>query len=605
MPRFPGGPAEGPIREEFRRRRFQAALAFVLILAAAGSSLWVPMSVKQVVQDLGSHKSPVWSVITLGLLALGGAMAGAWSSFLLGRIGEYAILETRGRVVRHAMSMRLLDVRRIGAGQLAARVTTDAAQLRSMVDVGVTALPVSALISVVSLVLMGLLDWVLLLIVVVTFLVAGAAIAVFVRNVRKGLTEQQEALGSLAQAFTAALGSLSTIKANRAETSAARAVTAEAETATHAAISADRAQVFISPLMGLGQQIAIIGVVAGSGARLASGALAPADFVAFLMYLFQLIAPLTTVASGLGRVQAGLSASGRIRELLGMPVENPGPDHEPPAVAGAPALRLRGLTGGYDGEPVLHGVTLTVPARGLTALVGPSGAGKSTVLTMVERLLEPTSGSVELHGVPLDRWPLTALRSRISYVDQSFTLLDGTVRENLTLGLRTAAGGDVPDDALLDALAMVGMDLVVRALPDGLDTRVGGASDLSGGQRQRLALARALLSDADVVLLDEPSSQLDGVNEQLLRKAVDRLAADRAVVVVAHRLSTVQHADQIVFVQDGEVLGAGPHFELLRECEGYRSLVSGQNGTGAGSSAEAEAPAALIPATPEPVPAGR
>jgi ATP-binding cassette subfamily B protein len=329
--------------------------------------------------------------------------------------------------------------------------------------------------------------------------------------------------------------------------------------------------------MSVGQQVAIIGVLAGSGARLASGALSPGDFVAFMMYMFQLVSPLTLIATGIGRLQSGLAARGRIQGVLDQPAEPAGPTDVPDVPdAAAPVLRVEGLAGGYGSGPALHEVSLTVPRRGLTALVGPSGGGKSTLLAMIERLLLPDGGTLTLHGADLSRWPLHELRRRLSYVDQSFTLLEGTVRDNLTLGLDAATPPG--DAALLAALAQVDMDGVVTALPEGLDTPLGGVVDLSGGQRQRLALARALLSEADLVLLDEPSSQLDGVNEQMLRAAVDRLAADRAVLVVAHRLSTVLHAEQIVYLDGGRTLGCGPHEVLWADCPEYRRLVRGQEG---------------------------
>jgi ATP-binding cassette subfamily B protein len=566
---FPAGPLSA-----LARHRGQTAVAVPLILLSVAASLCVPLAVRRLVVDIGGHRSPLVSVLVLAVLALGGALAGAWSSFLLGRVGEWTVLDVRARVVRHVLRARLLDVRRAGTGDLVARITSDCAQLRSMFDVGVTALPASALVAGVSLVVMGVLDWVLLLIVVATFAVAGTAIAVFVSGMRRGISAQQRALGEVAQRFTAAVSSLAVIKANRAEERTASGIVERAGAAAEAAVSADRAQAFITPLMTVGQQIAVIGVLSGSGVRMASGALSPADFVAFMMYLFQLIAPLTVLATGIARLQAGMAARGRIRTALELPSEAPGPDREPAPVPGAPALRLRGLTGGYDAEPVLRGVDLTVARRGVTALVGPSGAGKSTVLNMVERLLPAAGGTVALHGTQLADWPLDALRRRIAYVDQSFTLLEGTVRENLVLG----APGPVDDTALRRVLESVGLAATVAGLPDGLDTPLGGGTDLSGGQRQRLALARALLSDADVVLLDEPTSQLDGVNERLLRDVVDRLAGERAVLVVAHRLSTVRHADRIALLRDGRVVDTGSHEELLRTSAGYRALVEGQSG---------------------------
>lgn len=174
----------------------------------------------------------------------------------------------------------------------------------------------------------------------------------------------------------------------------------------------------------------------------------------------------------------------------------------------------------------------------------------------------------------MDGWPLDDLRRRVAYVDQTFTLLEGTVRDNLLLGSDTLLG----DDALLDALDAVALRDEVLRLPNGLGTVLGRATDLSGGQRQRLALARALLTDADVVLLDEPTSQLDSINEQRLRDLVTRLAQDRAVVVVAHRLSTVQHADHVLVMESGRALDAGTHPELLARCPQYQDWSATSSG---------------------------
>lgn len=579
MPDPGTAPVRGPVVAMLVQHRLHVVTAALLTLGSVAASLLTPLVVRAVVTDIGGHHSPVLHGVELVVLTLGAALGAAWSSFLLGRIGEWSVLETRRRLVRHVLGMRLRDLRTSGTGELAARVSSDCSRLRSAFDVGVTSMPSALLVAVLSLVLMGTLDWMLLLIVVVTFAMAGSAIGAFIRGVRTGTKAQQKALGSLNQRFTAALGAVTTIKANRAEQQAAGQILAEAQAAADASVSADRSMAFITPLMSVGQQLAIIGVLAGSGARLASGALSPGDFVAFMMYMFQLVSPLTLIATGIGRLQTGLAARGRIQGVLDHPAEEPGPPQAPPVTDGAPALRIEGLVGGHGSGPVLHGVELTVPRRGLTALVGPSGGGKSTVLSMIERLLLPDRGHLALHGVDLSRWPLEELRRRLSYVDQSFTLLEGTVRENLLLGLDAERAASLGDADLVGALAEVGMDEAVAALPDGLGTVLGGAVDLSGGQRQRLALARALLSEADVVLLDEPTSQLDGVNERMLRRAMDRLAADRAVLVVAHRLSTVRHADLIVCLDGGRTVGAGRHPELLESCDEYRTLVRGQHGT--------------------------
>ena len=568
------GTPGGLLRGILRRSPGVVALAVLLALGSAALSLLVPIVVSGMVAGVAQGRTPLWKGLELAALVLAGAVASGWSSFLLGRVGEYGVAGIRSRMIERLLAMRPGEVRRRGVGDLVTRTTSDVAYLRSVSDVTVTAMPVSAVMVVASLALMGWLDWVLLLIVVGTFAVAGLAVRAFLRGIRRSGQARQEALGVLAERLSSALTALPTIKAYRAEDRVSGPMLEQVDLVARSSVASDRSQAYITPLAGVAQQIAIIGVLAVGGARVASGHLTPAHYVAFLMYLFQMVNPLMTVATGFGRIQQGLASVGRVLGVLRLRTEPTGPDVAPAPVPGAPALRFRSVTAGYQGAAdVLRGLDLTVPARGVTALVGVSGVGKTTVLNLVERFLDARSGGVALHGVDVAEWPVAELRGRVAYLDQSSALLDGTVRENATLGCRTA-----PTDAVvLDALRRVGLAEVVEEMPEGLDTRVGGAHELSGGQRQRLALVRALLSDAEVLMLDEPSSQLDGPNEELLLAVIEEAARERAVLVVAHRLSTIRDAGQIVFLDRGTAVDAGTHQQLVARCAGYRALVRGQS----------------------------
>ncbi|MER6525834.1 ABC transporter transmembrane domain-containing protein [Streptomyces sp. NPDC001508] len=628
--------------------RTNTVAAVLLALTATGATLAVPMVMRRIVEVFAGHRDVTGSVLLMTALAVGGAMAAALSAFFLARAGERTVLTVRQRITAHALRLPLPEARRAGAGELVARVTSDSAQLRAVVDIGVTQLPMACLTAAATLVVMGFLDWVLLLIVVGTFSVAALAIVVFVKGVRHSTATQQAALGDLAQRFTSALAALPTIKAHRAESQVASGIVRCAETAATAAVDAARRQAFVTPIMGLGQQFALVGVVMGSGIRLASGAIGVAEFAAFLLYLLQLVAPLSMLANGFARLQLGFAAGTRIEQTLATPTEDarttptedarttaaedalatptedarttaaedalatptedarttPTEDARTTAAEDArttptedartsaadplragpsePRADLRQAPHAVQFEevrfshsedrPTLDGLSFTAPRRGITALVGSSGAGKTTALDLVEGFLLPQSGTVRVLGHDVAQWPLDRLRAQVAYLDQTFALVEGTVRENLELGRRTP----VTDAHLYAVLASVALDRAVADLPQGLDTVLGRAEDLSGGQRQRLALARVLLSDASVVLLDEPSSQLDGVNEGRLRDVVDELARDRGVIMVAHRVSTIRQADHIVVIDEGRRLDAGTHDELLDRCRSYRELVGGQ-----------------------------
>lgn len=582
--------AEGPpplrvLRELAHGKSVQVVVIGLLALVSTGATLALPMVVGRLLAVIQRGESPTLWVLAMVGAGFGSAAAGALAAYLLGRMGQQLIRELRVRTMRHSLDLRLGDAQSEGPGNLVARLTADAAMVKNLIDIGPIQLPMAGVTVLGTLVIMGLLDWVLLLITVAAFLVAVGLITLVVKGLRRKYTAVQGEVAELAQRFVAALDSLTIIKAYRAEKIVGDRLADRASKVAQLSTGAALMESLMVPIINLGQQIALVSVVIGGGSRMLDGHLTLADFVAFLLYLLQLTAPLIMAASGVSGLQMGLVASKRFDELFALPTEtsaraalpvsgHTGPDHgaDLKADRASVAVRFENVVCGYGDRPVLREAGLTVPARGLTAMVGLSGSGKTTTLGLIEGFMEPDSGRIEVLGRALSHWPLAELRSRIAYVDQSCTLLQDTVRENLLLGRADAP----PDPVLLAALDRVGLAEEIRQLPQGLDTVLGGAVNLSGGQRQRLALARAVLADARLVLLDEPSSHLDSVNEQKLRDVVDDMAADRAVLVVAHRISTVQHADHVIVLDAGRVVDQGTHLGLLDRCPDYADLVSGQ-----------------------------
>ncbi|MFH9354062.1 ABC transporter ATP-binding protein [Kitasatospora sp. NPDC017646] len=550
--------------------------ALLLAVGSTAAALALPLLVRDIIVDFSSHRPLTPDVLLMCLAAVAGALTQAMSGFLLARIGERMTYRLRTRIMEHALRLPLPVVRARGTGELTARITSDAQLLRQVVDVAAQ-IPLAVLTVAATLVVMLWIDWVLTLVTAAAFSLLTAMVLLIVRRMKANVTGQQEAVGRIAQRFTADLEALTTIKAYRSEPQAARALAADAERLRLVSVEGARLNALVPAVMTLGNQFAMIAVILTGGARMAAGTLQAAAFAAFLLYLLQLVPSVSALATGSGRLQAGLAARDRCNELLAQPTESEPHDAArttPTPLRHAPALEFRAVsfTHAGSGEPALRGISFTAARTGLTALVGPSGAGKSTALALIDRFVHPGSGSITVLGHDARHWPLDALRARIAYVDQAFTLLEATVRENLQLGNARRA-----DDAELDAvLDAVGLTDDIARLPQGLDTRLGRESDLSGGQRQRMALARALLSDADIVLLDEPTSQLDGLNEQRFRTVVENLAATRAVIVVAHRLSTVQHADHVIMMSRGTVIGTGDHPTLLEHCTPYRELVASQ-----------------------------
>ncbi|NEC84710.1 ABC transporter ATP-binding protein [Streptomyces sp. SID12501] len=572
-------PAQPETTLRLRRELFAhpgpLAVAVLLALTATAAGLSVPLLVKDVITRFATHESLTTPITWMCVTAVVGAASQAGSGFLLARIGERMIYHIRTRIMDHSLRLPMTRMRSEGVGNLTTRITSDALLMRQVVDVGAQ-LPLSALTVLFTLGVMAWIDWVLTLVTIASLAIVTVALTMIISQVKDNIAGQQNSIGLIAQRFTASLESLTTIKAYRAEKLALRGLSADADELRAISVQGAKLLTAIPAVTTLGNQFAMIAVILTGGARMAAGDLGIADFAAFILYILQAIPPATALTQGFGRIQAGLAARDRCNELLALPQEADGTRDlpEPEPVPGQDAVTLHDVTYTHPGAtaPALRAASFTTRRQGLTAVVGASGAGKTTALSLIDRFDTPDEGHITVLGHPLDRWPLDALRSRISYVDQSFTLLEATVRENLQLGRTTP----ISEDDIRRTLESVGLLDEIARLPQGLDTPLGRAINLSGGQRQRMALARALLSQAEIVLLDEPTSQLDGINEQRFRAVVDDLATKRSVIVVAHRLSTVQHASHVVMMDQGRVLDTGPHHILMERCEAYRTLVRSQ-----------------------------
>jgi ATP-binding cassette subfamily B protein len=480
--------------------------------------------------------------------------------------------------VRRYLRARVGAITSKPAGELVTRVTSDTLLLREATSNSLVSL-VNGFISLVgTLVLMAVLDLVLLASTVAAIVVVAVAMGLLLPGIGKAQHRTQEAVGRLGGAVEGAVRAIRTVKASDAEDRQARKILGDARDARRHAVTAVRTEAVAWTVSWGGIQLAII-VILGLGAwRVSQDLLAVSSLVAFLLYAFNIVGPISELTQAFTTLQSGLAAAERIREVGTMELEES--DDAPrrgtgtaPAVGTpddpAPVLVLDGVTAGYDtGVPVVHDVSLTVPRRGHVALVGPSGAGKTTLLALLLRFLEPQDGEIRLDDTPYRSLSHADVRARFAYVEQETPVVPGTIRENLLF-----SRPDASDEQVEDVLRAVRLADDLAALPAGLDTSLV-SSAVSGGQRQRIALARALLKEPDVLLLDEATSQVDGLTEAAIHDAIRAHTRRGAVVTVAHRLSTVLDADRILVMENGRVRAGGTHEELHATDELYRDLVA-------------------------------
>ena len=558
-------------------RRYRGTLTVVaaLSLAAAGASLLQPLLVRRVLDGVTASR-PIAGAVTVlvGLLLAGAALRG-FRDYLLQRTAEGVVLTTRRRLARHLLVLPIVEYDHRRTGDLLSRVGADTTLLRAVVTSGLFEIVTGVVMVGGALVAMAVLDP-LLLAVAVGALSVGLSVAMLASRRVRGLSEQAQArLGEMTSAVERAISAARTIRAGRAEEREAATVSEGAEQAYQAGVRLARLESTVGPAADTAIQGAVLVVLAVGGARVASGAIGVGSLVAFILFLFFLAMPLGQALHAYTQLQTGLGALQRIEEILALPAETAGDSTRTPEGGASthPAVAFDGVSFAYPGEaPVLHEVSFQAPRGARIALVGPSGAGKSTILALIERFYDVSGGSVRVGGHDVRELPRDALRAQLGYVEQEAPVLAGTLRDNLRLTAPHAT-----DAELLAALGEVNLRGLAQRSPDGLGVQVGeGGVLLSGGERQRLAIARALLTGAPILLLDEPTSNLDARNEAALRAAIATAADRRTLIVVAHRLSTVVDSDLIVVIEAGRVVAAGPHRELLDASPLYRELATHQ-----------------------------
>ncbi|MEU5899636.1 ABC transporter transmembrane domain-containing protein [Streptomyces venezuelae] len=568
----------------FRPHRGAVALGAFLTLIGSATGLAQPLAAKSLVDRLGGDDSIAGILILLTALVVLGTAIESVGAYILERTAESVVLAARRTLIGRLLRLRLGEVERTQPGDLMSRVTSDTTLLRAVTTQSVVSAASGGLTFVATIVMMGLMDPVLLGVTLGVIVLIGGAVSLVMPKIARATQRAQEAVGTISTALERAFGAFRTLKASGAEQRESAAVEAAAQEAWRHGVRSAKWQSVAWSSVGLAVQVSFLAVLGIGGARVASGAISVSTLVAFLLFLFYLIDPVSRLVEAASQYQVGSAAIARIvqaerleterTERTGRGTAEGARGAASTAPDGAASVAFDDVTFRYrDDLPyVHHGVTFDVPGPGMTAFVGPSGAGKTTVFGLIERFYEVTGGRVLVDGKDVREWPLADLRATIGYVEQDAPVLAGTLRENLLF-----AAPHATDSEIREVLVRARLDAVVERLPEGLDTVVGHrGSKLSGGERQRVAIARALLRKPRLLLLDEATSQLDAVNELALRDVVAEVSREVTVLVVAHRLSTVTLADRIVVMDAGRVRAVGTHAELVTADPLYGELAATQ-----------------------------
>ena len=584
-------------------------LSIVIALSVAGAitSLAQPLVVGEVITLVGEAEPLgilVW--VLVGLVVMTAILSG-FRHYLLQRTGEGVVLSSRKALVAKMLNLPVAEFDQRRTGDLVSRVGSDSTLLRAVLTQGLVEAVGGSLTFVGAVIAMLYLDPILFLLTALVVSVAVTAVVTLSRRIRVASRKAQDKVGDLASSVERAISSVRTVRAANATQREIDSVTSDAEGAWRLGLAVAKISALVVPLSGIALQIAFLVVLGVGGFRVASGALPIADLVAFILFLFMMIMPLGQAFGAISSVNQALGALGRIQEIISLPsesdddvastdvaaVDNLGVAVEfvgvsfdyPEAAHKTEAEKLVAETLGEESlataeiaivsrhqGPVLDAVSFAVPVGSKTAIVGPSGAGKSSLLSLMERFYDPTSGVIKVFGHDSPSLPRETLRGYFGYVEQDAPVLAGTIRDNLLIGSPEAS-----DDQLTAVLDEVNLRDILSRDPQGLDAQVGeGGVLLSGGERQRMAIARALLQAPAILLLDESTSSLDGPNELLMKHAIDKVSQERTVIVIAHRLATVVDSDQIIVLSEGTIDAIGTHEELLTSSSLYKNLAEHQ-----------------------------
>jgi ABC-type multidrug transport system fused ATPase/permease subunit len=566
----------------FHPYRTRLTLTFISTLARPLLNAAKIYLLKLIVDNLAQQPSgQVVFIICGGYLAISlvKGIANFGDEYLGVWVGGRVIVDLRQAVFARFLRLSLRYHSEHRVGESISRLISDVGAIESMLISGLTDGLAQALTVIIYAAMLIYLDPQLALISLTIAPFLFVSLTVYARRSRSAFHDVRVRLAEMTATGEETLSTISVVKSFMRQRHAYDQLQQRGDSHWEARLAVARQRALFVPLTDLLSTVGTVLVVYFGAQALLAGTLSIGGLVIFLAYLGQLYNPLVSLSRLGNTLQGGLVAAERVAALLELPADADEPSRATrpwrqlpaPLASATPAIEFEHVSFAYTpGQPALRDFSLRVARGALVALVGPSGAGKSTAVALLQRLYEPDSGAIRLFGHDLREADTEALRRQFALVPQEPGLLAGSLRENIAYGDPDASAA-----AIVEAAERAGLHEL--RLPDGLETPIGPrGSKLSGGQRQRVAIARALARSAPILILDEATSALDTLSEERLRLLLDRLRPQRTVLVVAHRLSTVRHADLIAVVEDGRVVEQGTHAGLLARGGAYAALVRAQ-----------------------------
>lgn len=556
--------------------RWRLLIGSVLMLVSRLAGMVLPASTKYIGDDIFTNKNYgliKWVALAIGISTLIQGVTSFALSQILGVAAQLAITNMRMRVQRHIERLPISYFDSTQTGQLISRIMSDAEGIRNLVGTGLGQLLGSVVTAAIAIGVLFYLNWQLTLATIVVLLVFGGALMYAFKVLRPIFRERGEINAEVTGRLGESLGGIRIVKAytaeKREELSFARGAHRLFRNIAKSVTGVSAIGSFSSIVIGA---VAVIMIVIGGNA-VQAGTMTLGDFLMYISFTFLLALPvveLTSVGTQITEAFAGLD---RIREVMAMTTEDDEDANRDPIPNIDGTIEFQNVEFEYEKDvPVLKGIEFRSEAGKTTALVGSSGSGKSTILSLVLNFIQPTRGRVLIDGKDLQSVRLRDYRRHLGVVLQDNFLFDGTILDNIRF-----ANPEASFDEIKSVCVTANADEFIEKFPNGYDTVVGERGvKLSGGQRQRIAIARALLADPRILILDEATSSLDSESEALIQEGLNNLRKGRTTFVIAHRLSTIRSADQILVVESGEIVERGNHDELVAQNGRYKQLYDKQ-----------------------------
>ncbi|OTW85527.1 multidrug ABC transporter permease [Bacillus thuringiensis serovar cameroun] len=546
--------------------------ALLMSLLSTGASLFIPMLTKGLVDNFSLSSISTGQIVGLVAFFVMQTIAAGLSIYLLNYIGQKIVAGLRERLWKKVLVLPVSYYDQNRTGDTISRMTNDTGVVKTLISEHLSNLLTGGISIVGSLIVLFVLDWKMTALLLTVIPLSVLILVPLGRKMYKISKALQDETASFTSVLTQVLSEIRLVKSSNTEKREYETGNTGIQKLLQFGLKEGKVQALISPVMSFVLMALLVIIVGYGGMRVSSGALTTGELVAFILYLVQIIMPMSQLSMFFTQLQKAIGATERINAILEYEVE----DHETGVkVSNAKqSIVLENVHFEYnEDEKVLNNIDFTIESGKVTAIVGPSGSGKTTLFSLLERFYEPTGGAIKLGKESITSYSLQSWRRQIGYVSQDSPLIDGTIRDNICYGVE----GEVTDAEIEKVAAMAYVDAFIHDLPNGYATEVGERGvKLSGGQRQRIAIARALLRNPQILMLDEATSSLDSKSESVVQKALNNLMKGRTTLVIAHRLSTVVDADKIIFIEKGNLTGSGTHDELLRTHDMYREFATQQ-----------------------------